>query len=350
MTTISVTCSQDTYTIGGTLSSLTANGLVLQNNGGDNLPISSGATSFQFSTPVAFGGSYNVTVQQQPTGLTCVISNGSGSNVTADVTNIAVSCGNLYVTNTLSNSIGLYNTVTGQAANSSLITGLDAPYGIAFGPNGHLYVGNALSSTVGEYQVDGTPVNPSLITTGLSGVSNLAFNPNNNHLYIVSTEGGYLGEYLADGTPVNTHLIGFHNAPIGFSIDSAGYLYVGYQPSGYQIDKYTEGGGVVNQPLISNLNDPEAIAIYNNTLYVGNLSSGTIEEYQLNGTPINSALITGLPEPTSLAFDPGPSGHLYISTNGNEAIGEYQIDGTPVNPMLITGLNDPRGIAFVPIP
>ena len=92
VTNISITCSVDTFTIGGTISNLTANGLVLQNNGGDNLTVSSGSTSFQFSTPVAIGGSYNVTVQQQPTGLPCTVSNGSGTNVMDNVTNITITC------------------------------------------------------------------------------------------------------------------------------------------------------------------------------------------------------------------------------------------------------------------
>lgn len=82
------------YTIGGSISGLTASGLVLQNNGGDNLTVPSGATSFQFSTPVAFRGSYKVTVLQQPTGLTCTVVNGSGSNISANVMNVQITCAN----------------------------------------------------------------------------------------------------------------------------------------------------------------------------------------------------------------------------------------------------------------
>lgn len=95
------------YSISGTISNLTAIGLVLQNNGGDNLTVNSGATTFQCPTPVAYGSSYNVTVLQQPTGLTCTVSNGSGTNVIADITNVAVSCmvTAAYVTNTTSNSV-----------------------------------------------------------------------------------------------------------------------------------------------------------------------------------------------------------------------------------------------------
>ena len=63
-----------------------------------NLSVPSGAVSFQFSTPVAFGGSYNVTVFQQPIGLTCTVNNGSGTNVTSDVTNIGITCSTISFT------------------------------------------------------------------------------------------------------------------------------------------------------------------------------------------------------------------------------------------------------------
>jgi hypothetical protein len=95
------------YSVGGTISGLTANGLVLQNNGGDNLTVNSNATLFQFSTPVVSGGSYNVTVQTQPIGLTCTVGNGSGTNVMANVTNPTVNCqqsgGYAYVSDASSN-------------------------------------------------------------------------------------------------------------------------------------------------------------------------------------------------------------------------------------------------------
>lgn len=79
------------YTIGGTITGLTASELVLQNNAGDNLTVTSGATSFTFSTGIASGAIYVVTVQTQPTGLTCTVTNGTG-NVSANVSNVALAC------------------------------------------------------------------------------------------------------------------------------------------------------------------------------------------------------------------------------------------------------------------
>jgi hypothetical protein len=78
-----------TYSVGGTVSGLSGTA-VLQNNGGDNLSISSNG-SFTFSTSLTSGSSYSVTILSQPSGETCTISNGSGT-VSANVTTISVSC------------------------------------------------------------------------------------------------------------------------------------------------------------------------------------------------------------------------------------------------------------------
>ena len=93
VTNVQVSCSTTTYTIGGTISGLTGSGLVLQNNGGNNLSVASGATSFTFSSPVNAGSTYNVTVLTQPSSPTetCTVTNGSGT-ANANVTNVQISC------------------------------------------------------------------------------------------------------------------------------------------------------------------------------------------------------------------------------------------------------------------
>jgi hypothetical protein len=92
ITNISVTCSSTTYTVGGTVSGLTSGSLVLENNAGDALTISANSTTFNFSTPVASGAGYAVTVATQPSGLTCSVSDGSGTVASANVTNVLVAC------------------------------------------------------------------------------------------------------------------------------------------------------------------------------------------------------------------------------------------------------------------
>lgn len=94
ITTVLVTCSANTYTIGGSISGLTGT-VVLQNNGGNSLTRSA-TGSFVFTTPVASGGGYAVTVLTQPAGQRCTVTNGSGTNVLANVSNVAVDCINVY--------------------------------------------------------------------------------------------------------------------------------------------------------------------------------------------------------------------------------------------------------------
>ncbi|MCC5014934.1 DUF1566 domain-containing protein [Legionella sp. 31fI33] len=90
VTNITVNCSTNTHTVGGTLSGLSGT-VVLQNNGTDNLPVNNSG-SFTFSTPVAQGAGYNVTVLAQPATQTCTVTNGSGSVGTTDIASVQVNC------------------------------------------------------------------------------------------------------------------------------------------------------------------------------------------------------------------------------------------------------------------
>ena len=89
VTNVAVTCITE-VTIGGTVSGLTGT-LVLQENGGNNLSISTSG-SFVFTNVLASGSAYLVTVLTQPTGQYCAVTNGSGT-ASANVTNVVVTCG-----------------------------------------------------------------------------------------------------------------------------------------------------------------------------------------------------------------------------------------------------------------
>ena len=92
ITNVTVNCSINTRTLGGNVSGLSVSeSVVLQNNGGDNLTVTSNG-SFTFSTPVAQGASYSVTVLTQPATQTCTVTNGSGTATTTNITNVQVTC------------------------------------------------------------------------------------------------------------------------------------------------------------------------------------------------------------------------------------------------------------------
>lgn len=116
VTNITVTCSTNAYTVGGTVSGLSGT-VILLNNGADADTITSNG-SFTFTTPVAEGSPYNVTVGTQPSGQTCIVTNGSGTMMGGNVTNVSVSC----TTNSTTLSTSLSNLALATSGNARLIT------------------------------------------------------------------------------------------------------------------------------------------------------------------------------------------------------------------------------------
>jgi len=88
---IAVTCATGQFSIRGTVSGLTGSGLVLQNNGGNDLPISANG-QFSFANRLIDGATYSVVVRTQPSGQNCIVRNSTGTISSADATNIEVAC------------------------------------------------------------------------------------------------------------------------------------------------------------------------------------------------------------------------------------------------------------------
>lgn len=91
VTTVRVSCVTSAFTVGGEVSGLLAAGLVLQNNGADNLAIAANGP-FTFATPLLSGQPYSVTVLQNATGQLCFVQNGAGTVGGANVTTPSVVC------------------------------------------------------------------------------------------------------------------------------------------------------------------------------------------------------------------------------------------------------------------
>ena len=92
VTNVVVNCVAGGFTIGGSISGLSASGLVLLNNGDDATPIATNATQFVMKSPITDGGSYSITVKTPPGGETCQISQGSGTNITTNIDSVVISC------------------------------------------------------------------------------------------------------------------------------------------------------------------------------------------------------------------------------------------------------------------
>jgi len=105
VTTVVITCTSPTYSIGGTVSGLTGTGLQLQDNGGNTLSVTANG-SFTFSTQLPSGSTYDVTVFTQPTGQTCTPSDNTGTVGSSNVTSVVITC-------TASASYSIGGTVSG---------------------------------------------------------------------------------------------------------------------------------------------------------------------------------------------------------------------------------------------
>jgi hypothetical protein len=90
---ILVTCETAQFSIGGSVSGLLGSGLLLQNNGADDLTIV-GNGPFSFATPLDDLSAYNVTVAAQPQqpAQTCMVDVASGALAGEPVDTVLVSC------------------------------------------------------------------------------------------------------------------------------------------------------------------------------------------------------------------------------------------------------------------
>ena len=187
-TTVAVACTSESYTISGTVvGMLSGQSVTLQNNSGDNLTVSSN-TSFSFTTKVASGVTYLVTVLTQPTGQTCTPNLNSGV-VSDNVSDVSIICsytvytvsGNvsgLSGTLVLQNNYGSDQTLTSDG-NFSFRVASSAKYNIRVKtqPNGKCTISNG-SGTVSA-DVDNVSVGCWVLVDG--GGSSTGVNKNSTY-------------------------------------------------------------------------------------------------------------------------------------------------------------------------
>ena len=264
VTNVTVACTTNTYSVGGSVSGLTGAGLVLQNNSGSNLTVAADG-NFTFATPVASGANYAVSVSTQPTGQTCTVASGSGTVGSAAITGVNVSCRAqvgkfLYVSNTTTNNIYSYSINPSTGA----LTALGTPVATGVAPTGvtvvssekFLYTTNIGASsnppTVSAYSINGatgaltqlagSPYPLSVSAPPGNGPSTLAplivdtattFGYVNNF-----NDGKIYGAHIDSATGTLTEIAGLPRSlggALGYGVlDASGkYLYMPYaQPAG----------------------------------------------------------------------------------------------------------------------
>jgi trimeric autotransporter adhesin len=167
VTDVAVTCATGQFSIRGTVSGLTGSGLVLQNNGGNDLAISANG-AFSFANRLVDGATYTVTVRTQPSGQNCVVRNPSGTIRGADASNVEVACA--------SNAFTIGGHVTGLAG-SGLTVQLNGGNDLQIVDNGAFAFATALQNGAGyEVTVRRQPTNPTQVCTVANGAGTVAAN------------------------------------------------------------------------------------------------------------------------------------------------------------------------------
>ncbi|MCB1178620.1 MAG: hypothetical protein KDK36_13630, partial [Leptospiraceae bacterium] len=153
------------------------NSVSIQNNSSNTLSLTSNG-SFTFSTTIQSGSTYSITVLSNPTNQNCIITNGSGTVSSSNITNIEINCtGNAsgpLVSGTIINNLTLTGGVTtfvgGTCAANSTCTGsqgyANSPSTVLFNnPEGittdgyYLYIVDRGNNRIRRVQIsDGTTI------------------------------------------------------------------------------------------------------------------------------------------------------------------------------------------------
>ncbi len=278
VSSVQVACTaSSTYTIGGTISGLTATGLALA-NGTDTVSPAANATTFVFSTAVASGASYAVTVSTQPTGETCTVTNGSGTVGSSNVTNVQVACaasttGTYTIGGTISGltATGLVlangSDTVSPAANATtfvfptaVVSGATYSVGVSIQPTGETCTVTNGSGTVGSSNV--TNVQVACAATGTQTFVPLVVTPavlpgaTSGTPYSQALTGSGTGPFTWSGYTVadNSSTLNAHpNNDLSLST-SAGLLsgtpyYTGVQPIGLSVSREDGAGAFIETEL-----------------------------------------------------------------------------------------------------
>jgi len=343
VTNANVTCN-NAYTVGGTITGLTGTGLVLQNNGGDNVlvaPAPASTAYFTFNTPLITSDTYNITILTQPRNLLCSVGNPSSGQMFSTPVSVPISCAPalassadpyVYAVNSGSSGAGgisTYNSVSGVLSSQTLATTTTEghPSAIAIDAGTFAYVANSASNSLSGFSIAsgvlatlpdvdaGTPGNQSSIATG-STPHAVVVHPSGKFVYVANYGSGA----------------------------SAGSI------SAYSIDPLTGALASIdadqaagNQPTIATQNGPQSLAVTASGayLYVANALSNTVSAYGINLTTGALALINSLAtgtNPYSIAIDPDPAAaYLYVANQGSNDIWGYNITGNGTLSPFVTG-------------
>lgn len=336
--------SANTHTLGGGVSGLHAGkSLIIQNNGGDTLNITS-SSSFTFPTPLAVGASYSVTIAQQPVGETCSIAGATGTMGNSNITSVAIGC----IVNQYSLGGTISNLASGQTI-TLLNNGANPDYPISDGPfifSGYVSDGDAYNVTVGTQPTGQTCT----VTHGsgivpIGGVSNIGVTCVTAGTVTTFAGSSAAGQNDGQGTTAS------FSSPKGVAADASGNLYVA-DTQNSTIRKITPSGmvstfaGTVSTPAYADgtgtaakFNRPAGIATdAQGNVYVADTNNNMIRKITPAGVVTTLAGTTtsgqqdgtgpaaGFTAPQGVAVD--SAGTVFVADTSNNCIRAITPAGT----------------------
>ncbi|MDR7379894.1 DNA-binding beta-propeller fold protein YncE [Rhodoferax ferrireducens] len=398
VTSVVVTCSTQTYTLGGSIApasgtTSSVSGLVLA-NGSDTFSVPTGAATFTMPTAVPYGSSYQISVQTQPTGMGCTVSPSTAQTMPAgNLTNVVVTCadqsfalggtiiglgtstglvlanqgtdsttisanatsfsmnttvphGTAYAVTVASNPAGKSCAVTNgsgtmPATNVSNVaisctSPFSNPSGVALDASGNVYVSNAGSNTVKLITVGTRAV--TTLGIGFSFPIGAAVDPSGN-VYVADFNNSAL-KMIAAGTGTITTVGSGFSQPVGVSLDAGGNIYVADYGNGL-VKMITAGTGTITT-LGSGFSQPTGVVVDSSgNVYVADFGANLVKMIAA-GTGTITTLGSGFNQPLGIAVD--SSGNVYVADRANNAV-KMIAAGTGTVTTLGSGFSQPWGVA-----
>jgi hypothetical protein len=139
------------YTVQGTVSGLTVDGLQIK-NGNDTLTLSQGATSFAFPTQIDYGAEYSISVVKSPDYFSCTVTAGTGTAGYTIAIGAAVTCAPISYTvgGKYSGLVSVENTVATPTVPSTAVPNTIT---LINGSNGGSVTLSSATAAAGEFSV-----------------------------------------------------------------------------------------------------------------------------------------------------------------------------------------------------
>ncbi len=373
ITGVMVVCATQAFTVNVTVSGLDGQGLVLQNNAGDDLAVSANGKR-QFATRVAAGSAYAVTVKSQPRMYTqfCTVSQGSGTAAAADIDDVSVACAtpatqSVYVSALLGSSVSLLTRYSGVDLSDPVSTIIPVTFtSLAADPKGRLVFGGSDNGRVYAILQGNNTDSANPAAVGSSGTVTLGSHPSGDYLYAITGGDGFVTTYgVPPATPGTLNLL---QQRVLYGANGTSVVPLAVDPLGRFVFVGISGQGLVMLPIRADgtLADSVwqgtpnvvSVAIHPSGAYLYAIGTdGLLHTFSINastGALTQTALTLasfGSGTPTSLAID-GRGRMLSLVDTANQlqytrAITDAATGALGV-PFAINGLPGPVATAFDP--